>query len=98
MLVVSRKFLIGLASFLEQAHLSLDRLPRNDLSALIDFYGGTSEYDPREVITRLEEINHGSCAVNRVYHVGHGQNLKLSAVEDIVGRDWLRSRRITPCR
>lgn len=51
------KFLVGLSSFLNQANLSIDRLPREDLSALIDFYTNKSKYTPSQIVRKLDDFS-----------------------------------------
>jgi hypothetical protein len=65
MIVATRSFLLGLVSFMDQATLSLDRIPSHDLSKLIAFYRESSKHKLRDVVDRLERINRGECAENR---------------------------------
>ena len=52
--------MVGLVGFIQQAQLSLDRLPPEDLTRLVDFYDRESRYAPQDVLSRLTEINHGA--------------------------------------
>lgn len=64
MVVVSKKFVMGLASYLLQASLSIDRIPREDMAPLIEF-NKLSRYSLQDVLARLKQLNHGRCPENK---------------------------------
>jgi hypothetical protein len=57
-MILKRSFVIGLASFLRQASLSIDRIPFNDLSSLLDFYKNASKHTPTDILKKLEAVIH----------------------------------------
>ena len=58
-MAVTRSFLIGTASFLWQAALSIDRVSAEDLSDLIAFYKERSKHAPNDVLRKLDELRSG---------------------------------------
>ena len=64
MIVVKRKFAVGLASYLCQAALSLDRIPFEDMTPLIEF-NKTLRYSLQDALARLSHINNKVCHENR---------------------------------
>jgi hypothetical protein len=57
-MILKRSFVIGLASFLRQASLSIDRVPFNDLFSLLDFYKNASKHTPTDILKKLKAIIH----------------------------------------
>jgi len=64
MVIVKRNFVVGLVAYLHQAALSIDRLPSDDMTPLIDF-NKTSRYSLQDVVARLKDLNHGRCPENQ---------------------------------
>lgn len=52
--------MLGLVGFIQQAQLSLDRLPSDDLSRLVHFYDQQSKHTPHDVLSRLAQVNQGT--------------------------------------
>ena len=64
MLIVKSNFVIGLTAYLHQTALSLDRIPFNDMTPLIEF-NKTLHHSLQDVLTRVGHLNHGRCPENQ---------------------------------
>src|SRR5579859_7350968 len=56
MIFVRPKFITGLAAFLWQTALSLDRLPSDDLRLLKEYYESKSPTNHRQLLSRLDDL------------------------------------------
>lgn len=57
MFIIKKKTLSGLASFLWQVSLSIDRLPSDNMEELIDFYINRSVNTPSDVIASIFKVS-----------------------------------------